>query len=120
MPQKTIEERRAYHRAWSAKHREQKRHETNSSREADKAFVWTYYGNKCNHCGLRDIRVLQLDHINRDLRKTSRWKRGGKGLYAALRRGEFSMEDFQLLCANCNWIKRYENKEITQREFNIK
>jgi hypothetical protein len=71
-------------------------------------------GGKCVTCGFQDWRALQVDHIkpfpgpNRlvnpiqlltDIRKS-------------LREG---VQKYQLLCANCNWIKRYENNEINIR-----
>lgn len=37
--------------------------------------------------------------------------RGCHKLYAAILRGDRNIQNFQLLCANCNWIKRYENNE---------
>lgn len=67
-------------------------------------------GGKCVRCGYSDIRALQIDHVN------------GGGCEELRLRGYDShgyhkrvIEDttgkYQLLCANCNWIKRYENKE---------
>jgi len=26
------------------------------------------------------------------------------------------LEEYQVLCANCNWIKRFENSEVTNRK----
>lgn len=65
-------------------------------------------GNQCRQCGFSDVRALQVDHIvARGHTKEKRnqayfhyWQRVLKSLQA----GE---ERFQLLCANCNWIKRY-------------
>lgn len=65
-------------------------------------------GGQCVECGFSDYRALQIDHINgggdEDRRTHSK-----KTFY------ENVLEDdgkvYQLLCANCNWIKRYENKE---------
>ncbi len=69
-------------------------------------------GHKCAKCGFDDFRVLQLDHIN------------GKGgieikIYGGtnpmisyyLKHKEEAKEKLQVLCANCNWIKRYEESE---------
>lgn len=66
-------------------------------------------GNKCKRCSFKDIRALQIDHIHG----------GGVKELKTLRRERMYLnilEDkeknkYQLLCANCNWIKRYENKE---------
>lgn len=115
MGYKNPEQARQYHREWSKRNKQKIRDKTNQEREHDKEYVFLALGNKCFKCSLTDRRVLQVDHIDRNLRKTTKFKRGGKGLYAAIRRGEFPLGGFQLLCANCNWIKRVENKEIQQR-----
>ena len=67
-------------------------------------------GSKCNHCGFSDLRALQIDHIN-----------GGGKQHIASFNGNYrnyykhveqtDLSGFQALCANCNWIKRYEHKE---------
>jgi len=33
------------------------------------------------------------------------------GLYKRILSGEYPIEDFQLLCANCNWLKKLDNEE---------
>lgn len=69
-------------------------------------------GNRCVRCGFEDQRALQIDHIKgggtaeqRDIGSTqllrrvrAAWNSGDRGTY-------------QLLCANCNWIKRHEHGE---------
>ncbi len=70
-------------------------------------------GGKCVRCGFNDIRALQVDHINgggmaehREYRsRTKYWKM----VILSITNEE---KKFQLLCANCNWIKRSENKEL--------
>ena len=57
-------------------------------------------GRKCVRCGFDDIRALQIDHINNDGYKENRVK-----MYHKILRGD--TEGYQVLCANCNWIKRY-------------
>ena len=61
-------------------------------------------GNKCCKCGFADWRALQLDHKNgggfKDVRSIARSR-------DVLRHPE----KYQLLCANCNWIKKHEQKE---------
>ena len=69
-------------------------------------------GGKCAGCGFTDWRALQVDHVDGgggfELRKSGnkRWYYGKvlKSLYA-------NEGVYQLLCANCNWIKRHENGE---------
>lgn len=61
-------------------------------------------GGVCVGCGFDDHRALQIDHIN-----------GGGGRERAIikSRDAFNKKviadqaGYQLLCANCNWIKRY-------------
>jgi predicted Zn-ribbon and HTH transcriptional regulator len=63
-------------------------------------------GGKCVRCGFGDPRALQIDHVKgdgcntpfRDYRKAIKIIRALPGIY-------------QLLCANCNWIKRAERGE---------
>ena len=72
-------------------------------------------GEKCSNpfClipgGCKDFRCLQIDHIhghgNHDNRKSSVYY---NRVIESVKKGE---RKYQLLCANCNWIKRFENKE---------
>jgi hypothetical protein len=75
-----------------------------------KEKVYTQYEDKCGHCGFTDRRALQLDHVlggGTKERKEKRWSNAS--VYSdALKHPE----KYQLLCANCNAIKRYENGEI--------
>ena len=61
-------------------------------------------GNICCRCGFSDIRALQIDHINGGGSKERKTKSGKSYLYHVLK----DLSKYQLLCANCNWIKRYE------------
>lgn len=74
--------------------------------------VLTKLGLKCVRCGFSDIRVLEIDHINGG--GTS--ERRTVFCYTILRRiwkgtDEEVKNKYQILCANCNAIKKYENKE---------
>jgi len=66
-------------------------------------------GGKCKKCGYKDWRALQVDHVNgggvKELKKISRPTYYSQILNSA------ETGKFQLLCANCNWIKKYENNE---------
>lgn len=76
-------------------------------------------GGKCKRCGFSDFRALQIDHIKGDGSKDTRM--GGGRYYKHIL--EMTEEDrnkkYQLLCANCNWIKRYENGEERRREHGV-
>lgn len=67
------------------------------------------YGNACRRCGFKDTRALQFDHVNG----------GGNKERMSIPRITFLRDvlkddgtKYQLLCANCNWIKRHENNEL--------
>jgi len=70
-------------------------------------------GDKCNRCGFTDLRALQIDHVYGfgvyQIRtfKGSRWNYYKK-ILEEINKGS---KEYQILCANCNWIKRYENQE---------
>lgn len=78
----------------------------------------TLYGGKCTECGYdKDIRALQLDHVPGDGHKKRKlgWQERGIGLYRRLVKLGKRQPGFQLLCANCNFIKATENKEFGVR-----
>lgn len=76
-------------------------------------------GEVCRGCGITDSRVLQVDHIQGQGRKdrlTKNFGRPGFGyLYfkRILETSDFRLK-YQILCANCNWIKRAENGEYNR------
>lgn len=69
-------------------------------------------GGECVRCHFDDIRALQVDHVNGD---------GAAERTAGVRKDTRKYFDYvlahrdryQLLCANCNWIKRVEEKEAS-------
>ena len=69
-------------------------------------------GGCCIRCGFDDWRALQIDHVNGGGRKELKTigKGNSKNYYISVL--EDTSGKYQLLCANCNWIKRSENKEI--------
>ena len=131
-------ERRAYNRTWYLAHRDailaERRKQYPLIRDKQLARLRKYYlanrsamraqdvaynlelkllafsilGGKCKFCGFNNPRALQVDHIaggghqhhGKQTRKIYRDIRDGK-----------NKKDYQLLCANCNWIKRVENYE---------
>jgi hypothetical protein len=87
-----------------------------------KEKVMRHYSNgtmACAKCGFTDMRALSIDHLNgkgADERRRLFGNRGyaGRNMYLWLQRNDFP-EGYQVLCANCQWIKRAENKEYGQR-----
>ena len=68
-------------------------------------------GNECIKCGFSDRRALQIDHINGGgikERRKGNTRRFHSKVLKSVKKGD---KKYQLLCANCNWIKRFERKE---------
>lgn len=65
-------------------------------------------GGKCQRCDFADYRALQVDHIHGG----GSWEFRTTGWPAFYRRVLETLEkEYQLLCANCNQIKKHENGE---------
>ena len=73
--------------------------------------IFDKYGGKCVKCGIDDFRVLQIDHVNGGGRQE--FKQYTTGYYQYYKRVlSDDTGKYQLLCANCNWIKRWEEVEV--------
>lgn len=87
-----------------------RRNQLNARRAAARQELIAALGGKCARCGFADWRALQVDHVNgggvRHLRAIK--LSSPVGYLKLIRR--FPAE-FQLLCANCNWIKLHERGE---------
>jgi hypothetical protein len=73
--------------------------------------VLAVLGNKCARCGFSDSRALQVDHPSgggTQHRKKLHWSKFYREVL-------YNPDAYQLLCANCNWIKRYENRELDRK-----
>jgi len=81
-----------------------------------KKQVFDAMGGKCIKCGFLDYRALQIDHVNGDgfLDKADGYN-GKKRFIQALVSFINKEGKYQLMCANCNWIKRFENNEHYKR-----
>jgi len=104
---RTREERLAYYRKWREANRELHREYHHKLMREIKELL----GNKCVKCGFSDTRALQIDHLNgggSKFRKNVRGRRYYKNILDAILAGS---KEYQLLCANCNVIKRYERGE---------
>lgn len=78
-------------------------------------------GNQCVKCGFLDKKALQIDHINGDGCKDRQerkiaGKANGSTYYKYVLQSFLKRENkYQLLCANCNWIKKYDNNENSKK-----
>jgi hypothetical protein len=70
-------------------------------------------GGVCVKCGFEDERVLQVDHIAGN--GADERREVGRGSRAIYKKVLKDSSGYQLLCANCNWIKRIENEEAWRR-----
>lgn len=88
-----------------------------------KTELFLLMGNKCQNpkClvpgGCKDYRCLQIDHVKSDgsqerCRGTAYYYRNLIKFYKS--RSKEAKRKYQLLCANCNWIKRTEKKEYAK------
>lgn len=70
--------------------------------------VFIKLGDKCAICGFADPRALQIDHVFNDGYK-ERWE-----MRSQSQRMRKVLKDnsgrYQILCANCNFIKKYEEE----------
>ena len=90
-----------------------------------KVKIFELLGNKCAKCGETDWRLLQIDHVNgggtreRKLGVKEGSKRGNSAYHHIWKEivKEGKKDKYQLLCANCNWLKRYERDELTRDRY---
>jgi len=68
-----------------------------------------HLGGACKSCGIRDARVLCFDHID----GLKGQKRESQDM--VLRQVLAGSTAYQLLCHNCNHLKRFENHEFALR-----
>ncbi len=81
-----------------------------------KQLVFSHYSNgsiKCVVCGESRLACLSIDHIagGGTQHKLSLKLRGGHDFYGWLVRSRFP-EGYQVLCMNCQFVKRVMNREI--------
>jgi len=103
-----IEYARAYQRKWNMENGSRIRAEERTVAHRRRIEILDFLGGKC-HCGFSDWRALQIDHVNGGGVKHHReLYRNIVKFYADIRKNP---KKYQVLCANCNWIKRYEKQE---------
>jgi len=72
--------------------------------------ILDFLGGKCVKCGFSDYRALQIDHIwGGGTKERKEVKNNNKIIY--FKKVIENKSKYQLLCANCNCIKRIENNE---------
>lgn len=87
-------------------------HERNKRIEVRK-LILDKLGRKCVKCGFSDERALQVDHIKGNGREELR--RLGHRKFAKKVLADKQGEEYQILCANCNTIKKVVNREVYRK-----
>jgi len=82
-----------------------------------KVAIYDKLGDHCVKCGFSDKRALQVDHINGNGNKTRREMTNYKFLKSLLEVSDEELfSNHQILCANCNQIKKIENNELKKQK----
>lgn len=118
----TVEQLRLYRKRWYEKNREKVAASQKRYRETHRAAInararererilrdacFTLLGSICAVCGFSDKRALQFDHLAND-GSNHRRQRGISGALRDILKGEG--KGYQVLCANCNWIRHLERE----------
>lgn len=123
MPYKDKARQKEAVKEWRKKNRDSYRNYTNKwIRDQTRILreeIYELLGNKCNNpkCPIpinkMDKRGLQIDHVYSNGKEDR--KRGYSYTYLRKIRDQIKegSKDYQLLCAYCNWLKRWEAKEIS-------
>ena len=105
---------------YRAKHREKLRRLRKERKEKLKLEVLKHYSKsdppRCVRCGFSDIRALTIDHIDGsgNIQRKQLHNKGGYHFYLWLKKQGYP-EGYQVLCMNCQWIKRWEQDEKCHR-----
>jgi hypothetical protein len=76
---------------------------------------------ECIKCGFSDKRILHFDHINGGGKEDSRrFKNHGSMIQYYILHPDEARKTLQVLCPNCNWLKRIENNECRKCNWRIK
>ena len=79
-------------------------------RKRIKEAVYALLGKHCARCGFDDAHALQIDHVKGN-GKMDRGSQSRITFHRSILANPDAQKIYQILCANCNWIKRYENQE---------
>lgn len=111
------EEELARHYKWREEHYEEyledQRQRTNARRNKLREQILDILGRRCVRCGYdTDVRALQIDHVNGGGSQERKKLVYGIPYYRRILESvQANSGEFQVLCANCNVIKRMEEQE---------
>ncbi len=109
----TLEKRKQWksYGMWSKKYPEKHKIATKKYREKVKYEAYCVYSNppRCKKCGINDLDVLAIDHINNDGHERRKDFKSHSSFYKNITK--YKPNDLQLLCMNCNY-KKHRNGGI--------
>lgn len=71
-------------------------------------------GPVCGRCGYDDVRALTIDHVNGG---GTQHRRDAVSMWSVYRHAMENPDLYQVLCWNCNYIKRLESGEVASEEY---
>ncbi len=107
------EKNKEYKQKYNSEHPDRKKKYEKIANRNRRINTIKLLGGKCIRCGNSDFRVLQIDHVNgngnEERRKVAYMR---SFILQQLKSNPVEAnKKYQLLCANCNWIKFWERKE---------
>lgn len=111
--QKHKEKYQLANKKWRSENKDHCNKYSKEKRRKRRLLFLSLLGGKCVKCGERDWRCLQLDHVKgkgTQERKNLRLNIDQYEEYI-IKKVKSGNKNYQLLCANCNWKKRYDNGE---------
>jgi hypothetical protein len=95
-------------------HREYQREWSKNKLSDIKEKIFDKLGHCCSKCGFNDKRALCIDHVNGGGFKELN---SGLSVFSYYKKVLSDVHNtYQILCHNCNWIKRHENNEVRKPE----
>lgn len=109
---KNPEKNKQYQDTYARTHRQERRDKERVWRQKIKIEVLGFYSDgipECNSCGITDLRVLSIDHLENNggkhRKEVMSANKGGSRFYAWLKKNNYP-KSYQVLCMNCQFIKR--------------
>jgi len=101
-------------RRYRAENPEKHRAQSRAAKARLRAGIFDVYGEICVECGFRDKRALTLDHVLNN-GAVEREELGERGVYLRAVK-EYRPNEYQILCMNCQFIKRIEAGRQNQHQ----